>query len=244
MENINIEDYDYIDFGCSNGNSLIYGQNLFQGKHGIGVDNDPEKIMQAKKTLQNEKFQSQHTAMCMDVLNLEDENLEKQFKFTTCIHFLEHLAGYTQVQKAIQTAIKLSTDFVFILQPNKDHDVTLFKNGFKTYYSHWSGHTSLTSSYEFYKILEECRQEKHIKDYVIFYNELIKNSQDPIIHPLTSPIDQHDYDENIHDQKRKTKFKGVYKEIGVLIALKDDVPIDEYIQKATFNKKIVYDSRN
>ncbi|MDO5852245.1 MAG: methyltransferase domain-containing protein [Methanobacteriaceae archaeon] len=104
LDKFNINNYDFIDFGCSNGNSLNYGVNKFNGNKGIGIDIDPEKIKNLKKEIKDQG----HIGLCMDILELKDyTELRKQFKFTTCIHFLEHLGGgFLILKKCLRLLIK------------------------------------------------------------------------------------------------------------------------------------------
>jgi len=95
FDDLNIDDYDYIDFGCSNGNSIRFGVDKFNGIKGIGVDIDPKKIANANERLKDtQAHRGEHIAINYDVLNLDDDSFYKKFRFTTCIHFLEHLFGF------------------------------------------------------------------------------------------------------------------------------------------------------
>lgn len=246
LEEIDIKNYDFLDFGCSVGMSLAFGVKYLNGHNGIGIDIDEKKIRIANENLKHtDKFNGNHTAVCFDVLNADKyDQFENKFRFTSCIHFLEHLNSNRDVEVAIRCAVKFSRDFVYIIQPNMDQDILLFKNGFKTYFSDWSGHTNLVTSYEFFKILNKIKEEKLIGDYIIFNNKKIENSNSPIIHPLNSPEDQHEYNKNIHPPKKmNVKFNGVYEEIGVFIIKKENFDADIYLKKISTDYKIIYDSR-
>lgn len=243
---VDLNEYDFLDFGCSNGSSLAYGVKNLYGRRGIGLDNDYEKIESANENLKNvEKYHGQHKAVFFDVLETRDYPLlEKQFEFTSCIHFLEHLSSLMDVSQAIRNAVCFSRKFVYIIQPNFDQDLLLFKNGFKTYYSDWSGHTCHLTSYDFYRILNILKMENDIKDYIIFYRNSIKSSSDALIHPLKSPIDQQYYDEKLHPPKKSNvKFNGVYEEIGALLIIDSNINVEDYIDTFKEDIKVIYDSR-
>ncbi|MBR5230846.1 MAG: class I SAM-dependent methyltransferase [Clostridia bacterium] len=70
LENLDFNRYDYLDFGCSSGNSLSYGSKYFGGTACLGVDIDQEKIAEAQEKIRTGKIKGQHAAVCMDVLQL------------------------------------------------------------------------------------------------------------------------------------------------------------------------------
>lgn len=244
LDDLNIDDYDYIDFGCSNGNSIRFGVDKFNGTRGIGVDIDPKKIANANERLKDiEAHRGEHIAINYDVLNLDDDRFYKKFRFTTCIHFLEHLFGFVDAKKAIETAIKFSKEFVFITQPFADKDVELFNQNLKTYYSDWTGHTNLMTSYDFYRILRDFQNNGLIKEFIIFANTPILDSSSPFIHPLSAPYNKHEYNEELPPKDTSIKFEGLYKDIGAFLIIDEDIPIDKYYKNVYGDKKIIYDSR-
>lgn len=241
------KEYDFLDFGCSKGASLRFGAKKFKGKRGIGFDIDPRKVEIANQLLQNQrKYYGKHKAVIRDVtkLNVTNETAHK-FRFTTCIHFLEQLQGINDTKQALFAAVKLSSKFVYIAQPNFDADVNLFKKGFKTHYSDWTSHTNHITSNVFFNILFGYYKIGYIEDFMIFYSKPIKDSSDPVIHPLNSPKNQQEFDENAHPAKvENVKFKNIYKEINVIITIKGYKKIDNIYDMIRGEKQIIYDSRN
>lgn len=51
----NFQDYDFLDFGCSQGASLRFGVNTLRGTRGIGFDIDPQKVEEANELLKMKK---------------------------------------------------------------------------------------------------------------------------------------------------------------------------------------------
>ena len=244
LNDLNIDKYDYIDFGCSNGNSISFGVDKFNGTRGIGVDIDPKKIANANERLKDiESHSGEHIAINYDVLNLDDKRFYKKFRFTTCIHFLEHLFGIMDAKKAIETAIKFSKEFVFIKQPFADMNVELFNQNLKTYYSDWTGHTNLMTSYDFYKIFRDFQNNNLIKEFIIFANTPILDSSSLFIHPLSAPYNKHEYDEELPPKDTSIKFDGLYRDIDAFLIIDEDIPIDKYYENVHGDKKIIYDSR-
>ncbi len=42
---INIDEFDFCDFGCRNGGSIQFGIKHLQGKRGFGIDIDPKMCL-------------------------------------------------------------------------------------------------------------------------------------------------------------------------------------------------------
>jgi len=241
INSINITDYDFFDFGCSNGKSLFYGVNKFGGKRGVGIDIDPNKVKQARYNLDKKDVSSIHTVVCEDITSLPE--IKDKVRFTTCIHFLEHLFGCSYAEKVLESAINVSEEFIFVLQPFADKDSELFKLGFKTYYSDWTGHTNLMSSYDFYKICRNFYYDNKIKNFIIFATDPIYDSSSEFIHPIDSSFNQHSYDKDIHKPKRDdVKFNDLFKDIGVLILLDDNVNPYALLENINREIKIIFDS--
>lgn len=245
LNSLNLEEYDYIDFGCSKGESIKYGQEKFNGKKGIGIDIDIEKVKMARHNIKtSDKISDCHTAVCEDITKLAGHDLTSKVRFTTAIHFLEHLNGIDDAEKIIESAVNISEEFIYIIQPFSDMDSKLFNMGLKTYYSDWTGHKNLMTSYDFYKICRKLYKKNSIKDFIIFATEKIPDSSSSFIHPLDSPVNQHSYDEKIHPPKDDTiKFDGLYKDINVFIILNDNVNFEKSISTINKHYSIIYDSR-
>lgn len=240
LDELNLNEYDFVDFGCSNGGSLDYVAIAFGG-NGVGIDIDFNKVLNAKKHVIESKT-GNHQVVQGDITMLNTENFKNTVRYASCKHFLEHIDGFNVVENILQNAINISTDFIFIIQPFFDKNTELFEKGFKLAYSHWTGHPNLLTSFDFFRLCESLP----IKDFIIFARTPIVDSNDDQIVPLDAPIDSLRYDENIHSKKDFVTFEGLYREIGVFMLLKDDVGsgyLDELFNKIYGEKKIIYDSR-
>lgn len=242
VNNLDLGEYDFVDFGCSNGKSLDFCALTFGG-NGVGIDIDSNKVLTAKRNIIN-SVTGNHQVVQGDITKLDTKILENTVKFTSCIHFLEHVDGYNTVKNILQNAINISTDFIFIMQPFFDKNAELFEKGFKVAYSDWNGHSNLLTSYDFFRL---CNFSPSIKDFIIFARIPILDSTDKKILPLDAPIDSHEYDLKYHSKKEFCTFENLFSEIGVFILLKDDVPVDKYLDKLYKKyggeKRIIYDSR-
>ena len=203
--------YEFIDFGCSHGGSVKQAAKLFDTRGcGIGVDINPEKIRLARKN-------------GVDAINFKIQDIpeEKLFRFTVMSHFLEHVPSFTDVKKFIEKSCKISTEFVFIKQPYFDADGYLFRNGFKCFWSDWRGHPNCMSSLVFHNVLSQLRNRGLLSDFSIHARGPIDDSDDRRIHPIESPIDQHEYDPDMHPPKRAGfRFEfPVYYELVVFVSI-------------------------
>ncbi len=245
LNKTNIKDYDFLDLGCGTADGYYHVKKIF-GKHkGLGVDIDKEKINKAQKIIaQNKELKENYTVICDDVQNFTKNNANNNFQFSIAIHFLEHLPGYDITREILYSALSISKEFVYIVEPFFDLDAQLLKIGLKTYYSDWSDHKNLLTSLQFYRLGRDFLKSDNIKDFVIFGIEPITDSSSPYILPINAPINSHEYNSIIHPPKNNNiKFKGLYKDIGVFFLKKDNIPIEKYLDNRNIKWSILYDSR-
>jgi len=181
---------DFLDFGCSEGGSLKWAKRVLGGKEGLGIDNSPKKIAQARE--------AGWRAIVFDIKDIPDRKL---VRFTTLSHFLEHVPDLGAVRMFIRKACQVSTRFVLIKQPYFDADGYLLKHGLKTFWSDWHGHPNMMSTMTLFQILRDLKAKGHLDWFSVHARDRILSSADPRIHPLQSPIDQHEYDPARHPPK-------------------------------------------
>ncbi len=200
---------DFVDFGCSSGGSMVEMSKLFPAARGLGVDIDEAKIAQAKST--------GHQAMVADARYLRARS--GNVRFCILSHFLEHLPSLNDATMSLLSATEISTDFVFVRQPNFDADGYLFNLGYKTYWSDWHGHPNRMTALEMHRVFEYLLRRGSLESYEIYAHGRIKNSSDPAVHPLASPENQQIYDAEKHPPKplRRLPFlQPVYTEIHAI----------------------------
>jgi len=169
---------------------LILHKNIWAGKNGVGIDIDANKVKKAQE--------SGLDAALYDINNIPDEKL---VRFVIMSHFLEHVPNMFDVKDFIRKACTISKDFVYIQQPFFDADPYLFAKGLKSYSSDWRGHPNRMTSLEFWILLRDLKEAGLPITFSLHARKQIFNSKDPYVHPLTSPIDQHDYDAKLHPPK-------------------------------------------
>ncbi len=183
--------FDFLDFGCSTGGSIQWAKKFLGGTNGLGIDIDRVKVEAARA--------AGCDAILYDILDIPPTKL---VDFTLLRHFLEHVPDALRAAKFVQRACQASREFVLIRQPYFDADGLLFQKGLKLYWSHWRGHPYTMTSLDLYCVLSNLQQSAEIQEFSIHHLGPIVSSDDPAIHPIESPIDQHGYDPAHHPPKR------------------------------------------
>ncbi len=223
---INLDDYDFIDFGASKGGSIEFGKNLFDARRGIGIDLDPDKVALMRG----------HGYDCIEGDITQIDLPENSVRFVMMSHILEHLPGLSAVRAAIANAARVATDFLFIQGPFFDADLDLAADGLKLYWSDWTGHTCHLRSSDLERILEQLGLDQH----QMHFATLISSSRDEAIHPLASPRNQHQYDPARHPEKSVSRFRyPVYREIVCCVRLRDVPGWERLVQRVRVKKKAV-----
>lgn len=191
--------YDFVDFGSKTGGSMELAVKKLGGKRGLGIELRHDAAEEARKM--------GYDVMVGDATNLNMPS--KSVRFTVISHFLEHLPGINAVKLALENAVRISTDFLYIRGPVFDNDEYLKSLGLKVFWSDWKGHPCHLTTRELGKILESLG----VKNYNFKFEVKMDDSDNKNIHPLSSPPEQHEYDPVIHPPKKYIKFdKDLYRE--------------------------------
>ena len=215
-------EFDYFDFGCSNGGTLLFIKKFWPKVRGMGIDINPHKIELA--------VDAGHDAIVYNILNLPSRKITR---FVTMCHFLEHLGSISDADEMIRKAIDIAEGFVFIRQPWFDADGFLLCHNFKFYWSHWHGHRNHMSSLDFYSILSAELENGKIKGFDIFGRDRVKTTDDSCFIPLNAPIDEHHYNPDKHGAKPPAVVLPMptFKEIIVTIRIGEDPLYDMLLAK-------------
>lgn len=240
----NITYYDFLDISYDSFSGLYYGKKL-GGKKGISFETNPDKYQQLIEKSKTDKEFAKHKIIKQNPLNIKVNNLNKEkFDFTICIDTTAGLSGIDETKLLLEKSLRLSKKFVYISQINFDSDVALFKKGFKTNYSDWSRKNNHLTSNIFFNILFDFYKRGFIEDFLIYYTVPIKNSKDPIIHPLNSPKNQPEFNNESHPSKNENiKFKNIYRNLNILITKNGFKKIDDVLESTRKENHILYDSR-
>ena len=205
---MNLDGYDFLDFGASKGGSIDFAIRRLGGTRGLGIDKKPKKVELMSK--------AGYDCMQADVTKLDYPS--DSVRFVVMSHFLEHLPDLSVAEAAIKSAARVATDFLFIRGPYFDADEYLRAHGLKFYWSDWPhGHPCHLTTAQLRKILLDMGLE----DYVMMGCQRITDSSNPAIHPLNSPINQRAYDSEVHSDKPFVRFhRPIYREIVCYVRLR------------------------
>lgn len=174
--------FDFLDFGCSKGDSLQWARKKLGAKRGLGIDIDPKKLQLARE--------NGHDAIYFNIDELPDKKL---VDFVLMSHVLEHLSGYRQCQTFVQRAAGVAKKFIYIVQPWFDSDGELMQNKLKFFWSDWTGHPNRMSSLELYLLFQELHDAGKISAFSVHANHKITSTDDDRIVPLSALYNGHHY---------------------------------------------------
>lgn len=209
---VTLDGHDFLDFGASKGGCIDFALRRLGGRKGLGVDIDPKKVAQMRD-------------LGFDCVEGDVTNLKLRagsVRFVTMSHMLEHLPDLDAVQRAIGTAARVSSDFLFIQGPYFDADEALAAQGLKFYWSDWGGHTCHVTTSRLRGALDALG----LRDYLVMARVPVVDSADPAIHPLSSPRNQHDYQPGEHPDKPFVTFsppafpEPIYREMVCVVRLR------------------------
>jgi hypothetical protein len=206
LQSLNI---DHLDFGCSKGGSLAFARKHLGGNQGLGIDIDNAKVQETRA--------AGFHALNYDILEIPNEQL---VRFVVMSHFLEHIPSLALVKQLLRKACVISSEFVYIQQPFFDADSYLFERGLKLFWSDWTGHQNRMTSLELWLALRDLQNEGLPITFSLHAHKPITDSDNPCIHSIESPKDQHDYILGKHPAKHTLKFENnVFSELVCLISM-------------------------
>lgn len=213
--------YKFLDYGCSRGGSIALAQRLFGKGNGLGLDIDPTKVAAAQNI--------GYDAMVADLtaLPLRADCVD----YVILSHFLEHLSGLKDAEKALSGAVRSARSFVYVAQPWFDSDGYLFSKNLKLYWSDWHGHPNRMTSLDFHFLLNEFKRRGLIEGFSIFGHKRIRSSAHEAVHPLDSGRNQHEYDAKVHSKKPFLPVfftADVFAEIHVLIDITQNNSLESF----------------
>ena len=199
-------DFDFLDFGSSKGGSIDFAMKRLGGRRGLGIER--------KRALVTKMRESGYQCVHGDISAIELP--PNAVRFVTMNHILEHLPNLEAVLRTMTRAATVASDFLYIRGPWFDADEHLKECGLKLYWSDWHGHPCHLTIADLQGILRELDIER----YLFVAVTPIKDSGDPAVHPITSPINQHDYNAAVHPTKPVLSFGiDVYRELACLVRL-------------------------
>ena len=126
---------------------------------------------------------------------------DNSVNYVTMMNFLEHLPSPQIAERAIDSAIRIASDFVFMLGPNFDHAHYLKKFAVRKYFSAWSGHTWEHTVQELRDIISKHKNCSCL----LIENGRLEDTYSSILVPIKTPRNSGLYNPEVHGEK--TFFK-------------------------------------
>lgn len=213
------DETSFIDFGCSKGNSVLVFERKFGGP-GIGIDINDKKLAAAREA-----------GVDARKVDLFAEPLPSNcVRFVTMIHVLEHLHSEKQVKTFLEQGIRAAREFVLIRFPYFDADGILAHHGVKFYHSDWRSHPMPLSTLQIYRCLRDVATDK-VRGFYIAGRQPLNGKTEGII-PLDTPPDTQRESAATYGAYDLAEIAmPVFKELAVLIILKDDPKLPTWLMK-------------
>jgi SAM-dependent methyltransferase len=199
--------YDFFDFGCSEGGSYEFAQKRLGAKTGIGLDINPKKVRKARER----GFEAYE----QDVTQINP--LKDSVRFVLMSHFLEHLPDGHLARRCVAAGVMAASEYVLIRHPFFDENGALARLGFKLHSADWRGHQNLMTSYDVWRAVRPFLDAGQVS--LSVYGRLrIKDSSDPAIVPLSAPMDIRKADLPAYSEKPRVKFAfPMFKELVAIV---------------------------
>lgn len=192
LEQVDWSRFDFIDLGCSRGNSLRYCMSRFGARAGIGVDLNGSRVEQVRA--------SGLDAVRADARALKD--VDKQVRFVSMMDFLEHLPGLKAVEAVIGSCAQAATDFLFIFHPSFEGEEYLPHLGLRQSWWDWRVHTAHIHLDDYCGMFDRLG----LRQYFIRPVKRIRDSSHDSILPVSAEPNQSRYDPERHDPKPAVEF--------------------------------------
>lgn len=218
----------FIDLGCKYGKSLIYCSSKFGIPVGIGVEIEKQRVYETKKV--------GYEVIYCDARKLPFK--EKSVVFISMLDFLEHLPSKKEVENVLKQSKFIARDFLYINHPSFEEIDYLKSIGFKITWTDWRVHLTHLTVKDFRRIFTNLK----LKNYTITPQDLVKDSSDKHIIPISPPQDTKMY-KKIFSSKPYVKFvKPIYKRFEIYVPLRDDIKRwhkNEFTTKLSFFIKYI-----
>jgi hypothetical protein len=201
LDDVNLADYDFFDFGSNSGGSIEYCETHVGGR-GLGIDNDPDVVTRAQASGREVVYG-----------NITTLPTRKIVRYVSMFDFLEHLPDYDTVRTMIGVAATVARDFLLIRHPSFEDEAYLRAIGFKQYWQDWPtahpSHLLLSDLTEMLRAVGAQRLE-------LQYVDAVWDSSHPSILPVEAPEHQHGYDSEKHGEKETVTFaKPVHRQLRI-----------------------------
>lgn len=212
LEDVDWTNYDFLDLGCSGGDSIPYCERRFGARRGLGVDNNPAKVATARAA-------GLHAVLGDGTRLDEAPGLADgiRVRFVSMIHFLEHLPNAKTAEMVVRSAARVATDFIFIRHPSFEGEAYLAQLGLRQYWWHWTGHLNHLRVSDYCDMFDRLG----LHQYLIRYREPFWDSENRTILTMDEAKDQHNFDPALHRIRPKLKFaEPIWREQEIFVPIR------------------------
>jgi hypothetical protein len=222
--------YDFIDYGCSHGNSIKYGMSRLGGKRGIGIDLDPKKIADTEK--------AGYTAVLADATQIGCRT--GSVRFGLMLHFLEHLPSRRVADQTLRAATMYAREFVYVRQPWFEGSAALLPLGYRLYWADWTGHPNHYSAVDFVNVLSRSRR---VKRFLVFGRTPVLTTRDNCLVSLSAPPNsQAASAEDVATREEVALPERLFRELVCMIQLGTPQQFEPPLALVDGQHHLIYDS--
>ena len=196
----------FIDIGSGTGGSIDHCARRFGRTPGRGFEIDAEKAAEARRA----GFDVAESDVRL--VQVEDRSVD----FVSAMDFLEHLPDSATAASVLERFARAARAFVFIRHPSFEEMEYLASLGFKLTWSDWNEHPNMMRIEDFVTLFERFGWT----EYAIFPRNLIIDSTNDRVVPLSAPRDTMVYDASVHAPKPRVRFdRPIFGQYDIFVRL-------------------------
>ena len=210
-------EYDFIDLGAGSGESMLFCQNSFGFKKGLGIDKSASK--------QSKCNNNDVSILFANVFDVEIP--PNCVRCCSMMDFLEHLPNITTAEQILARAGVASSEFLFIRHPSFEDIDYLADHGLKLDWTDWTGHKNMMTLNDFIVLFEKYGWHQYT---IIPRNQIIDSTHRKII-PFNAPSDTVGYDIEKHGAKALVYFnKFIWSQFDIFVKLNERMSHDKWVK--------------
>ncbi|HVQ37955.1 MAG TPA: class I SAM-dependent methyltransferase [Pyrinomonadaceae bacterium] len=202
--------YAFIDLGSGNGGSIDHCVRRFGRGPGLGFELDPTKAAEARDA-------------GFDVVEADVRLVvvpERSVEYISAMDFLEHLPDAASASAVLEKFGRVARSFIFIRYPSFEETEYLRSLGLKLCWSDWTEHPNMMLIEDLVGLFERLGWT----DYAIIPRNLITDSRDDQLVPLSAPTDTLLYDPSTLEPKPIVRLdRPVFAQYDIFVRLGDEL---------------------
>lgn len=200
--------FAFIDLGSGTGGSIDYCVRRFGRAPGRGFELDPRKVAEARRA-------------GFDVVEADVRLVrvpDRSVEFVSAMDFLEHLPDVATAASVLERFARVARDFLFIRHPSFEDAEYLANLGLRFSWSDWRGHPNMMEIEDFVTLFRHFGWT----EYAIVPRNLITDSMDTRVVPLSAPTDTVVYDPSVLEPKPRVRFeRPVFAQYDIFVRLSE-----------------------